>query len=482
MRKGKKKRRSLLRRVLRAIRWLIVILIVVNLAAAYGPFVTLPEVTEDTLAAVGARADEMFEDHETGDRAMIIESSADALDERLRLMEQAKDEIVIVTYENHDGESTRDVLASALHKASEGVRVRFLVDGIAGRFDHMGGDLFRAVALHPNVEVRFYNLVKMFTPRKHMGRMHDKYVIVDDLAYILGGRNMFDKFLGEYTATHRSLDREALIYSPDEGGSLSELRAYFEGMWAGEETTVFQARHRISEARCQAVYDELEARYQALKADRPELFEPCDYSEKTVPTQGVWLVSNPTTIYAKEPVVFAQLTALMARAESDVVIHSPYAVTNRYMRDTLSGIARQKTVTMMVNAIENGANVVASGDYLYHRGDVLSTGVSLLEYAGGKSYHGKAVAIDDSLSVIGSFNMDLRSTYVDTELMLVIRSREINAELRGYMDLLHADCRQVLDAQNAVIPETLTIPECPIWKRAALYVLGALMQPIRNLV
>ena len=95
----------------------------------------------------------------------------------------------------------------------------------------------------------------------------------------------------------------------------------------------------------------------------------------------------------------------------------------------------------MINAVENGANVVASGDYLYHRGEVLSTGVKLLEYAGGKSYHGKAVAIDDCLSVIGSFNMDLRSTYLDTELMLVIRSPEINAELRGYMDALHADCR-----------------------------------------
>ena len=480
--KKRRKRRSPIRQVLRAIRWLIVLLIIVNLGAAYGPFITLPEVSQETLSMVEARADEMFEDCATGDRAMIIESSADALDERLRLMAQAKDEIVIVTYENHDGESTRDVLATALHKAKEGVRVRFLVDGIAGRFDHMGGDLFRAVALHPNVEVRFYNLLKMFTPWKHMGRMHDKYVIVDDLAYILGGRNLFDKFLGEYTATHRSLDREALIYSPEDGGSLEALRSYFEGMWAGEETSVFHARHQISDARCQAVYDELEARYQALQDNKPELFTLCDYVEKTVPTQGVWLVSNPTTIYAKEPVVFAQLTALMARAEHDVVIHSPYAVTNRYMRQTIAGITRQKPVTMMVNAIENGANGVASGDYLYHRGDVLGTGVSLLEYAGGKSYHGKAVAIDDSLSVIGSFNMDLRSTYVDTELMLVIRSAEINVELRGYMDLLHADCRRVLDAQNAVIPETLTIPECPIWKRAALYVLGALMQPIRNLV
>ena len=475
----KKKKRTPLRRFLRGVKWVLILGILFNLIAAYAPFIRLPELKPGTAEALAQRADEMFTDHETDDRAMIIESSADALDERLRLIDSARKEIIIVTYENHDGESTRDILAAACRKASEGVKVRFLVDGIAGRFDHMGGDLFQAVALHDNVEVRFYNLIHPFTPWKHMGRMHDKYVIVDDQTFILGGRNMFDKFLGEYTTTHRSLDREVLIHGTD---SIRQLRDYFEGMWSSPDTTAFEPKIRIGDARCQRVYDELDARYERLRSDRPELFAPCDYEARTVPTQGVWLVSNPTTIYAKEPVVFGQLTAMAARAKDDVIIHSPYAVLDKWMRGTLTGIAAHTPVTLMINAVENGANFVGSGDYLYHRGDVLSTGVRLLEYAGGKSYHGKAVAIDDCLSVIGSFNMDLRSTYLDTELMLVIRSPEINAELRGYMDALHRDCREVMDAENARIPDDLTIPECPIWKRAVLYLIGALMQPVRNVV
>lgn len=216
--KNKKKKKSLFRRILRGIKWVLIVCILFNLGAAYWPFIRLPALSAESAMAAEARAAEMFEDQATGDRAMIIESSADALDERIRLMEQAKQEIIIVTYENHDGESTRDLLATAIRKAAEGVRVRFLVDGIAGRFDHMGGDLFRAVAAYPNIEVRFYNLVRPLTPWKHMGRMHDKYVIVDDTAFILGGRNMFDKFLGEYTTTNRSLDREVLIYDSDGGG------------------------------------------------------------------------------------------------------------------------------------------------------------------------------------------------------------------------------------------------------------------------
>ena len=39
--------------------------------------------------------------------------------------------------------------------------------------------------------------------------------------------------------------------------------------------------------------------------------------------------------------------------------------------------------------------------------------------------------IGDDLSIVGSFNADMRSAYLDTELMLVIDSPEINAQLRG---------------------------------------------------
>ena len=38
--------------------------------------------------------------------------------------------------------------------------------------------------------------------------------------------------------------------------------------------------------------------------------------------------------------------------------------------------------------------------------------------------------------MIGSYNFDMRSTYLDTETMLVLDSPELNRELRTYMDKL----------------------------------------------
>ncbi len=44
--------------------------------------------------------------------------------------------------------------------------------------------------------------------------------------------------------------------------------------------------------------------------------------------------------------------------------------------------------------------------------------------------HTKTVLIDDNISIVGSYNLDMRSTYLDTELMLVIESKRLNEEIR----------------------------------------------------
>ena len=476
----RRNRRPLARRILRGALLLIAAILLINVAAGYAPFARcLPPVDE---APLRARAEQMKAGVESADRVMILETRAQALDERLRLMAQAQREIVITSYDCRDGESTRDMMAVALERADAGVKVRLLADGIAGRLFMLPNPVFRAMAAHPNVEIRFYNLLKLYTPWRHMGRMHDKYVIADGLAYILGGRNMFDHFIGEFPDARQSRDREALVYNSDGGGasSLYEVRAYFEGMWGHPQTSAFAKG--IGDAAREEVYRQLRERLSRLKAEKPDLFAPADYAAMTDATRGVWLISNPTTVYAKRPAAFGQLCALMDTAREEIVIHSPYAVLNGRMRERLAAIAARVPVTLMVNAVENGANVVASGDFMFHRGEVLATGVQLLEYAGGDSYHGKSMAMDDDIAVIGSFNLDLRSAYVDTELMLVINSAAVNAKLRGHMEALHADCRRVRAGGAAEVPEGLDIPPLTAWRRAALYAIGGAMQLVRNLV
>lgn len=85
--------------------------------------------------------------------------------------------------------------------------------------------------------------------------------------------------------------------------------------------------------------------------------------------------------------------------------------------------------TMILNSIASGDNICASADYQKNRSKILGTGVSLYEYMGRHSTHGKSLIIDDDIAVVGSYNFDCRSTYVDTETMLVVQGKEITKQL-----------------------------------------------------
>ena len=101
--------------------------------------------------------------------------------------------------------------------------------------------------------------------------------------------------------------------------------------------------------------------------------------------------------------------------------------------------------SIMTNSVANKGNPVGAADYAKNRNRILSTGINIWEYEGGYAYHGKSILIDDDLSVIGSFNMDMRSAYLDTELMLVIRSKDINKQLEEGMMEYERVSRQVLE-------------------------------------
>ncbi len=462
--------------------------VILIIAAIVGPFLPYRKVSAETKDKFST--DIFYGDKEGTDRVQLLESNRSALDERIRLLHQAKNRIIMSTFDMRPGESTEDVLAMLLHKADHGVKVQVLVDGISGLIRMKGNALFYAASSHPNVEIKIYNELDLLRLWKSQGRMHDKYIIVDDLGYILGGRNTFDYFLGEYSTNSRSRDREVLVYNTkwdekkDNTSSLKQVEKYFNNIWNLDVCTYFHDEQTLRERKeVRSQIRMLEQRYEKIKEENPDLFKEIDYAKQTVPTNRIQLLSNPTGIYGKEPLVFYELTELMKQAQNQVIIHTPYAVCNGYMDSTLKEVCRKvPEVHMLVNSVENGDNVVASSDYLKFKSKILDTGIQLLEYDGGESYHGKSILIDDNISVIGSYNLDLRSTYVDTELMLVIDSCPLNQELRGAMETLETDSRIVVNRNTYITPENVQVAEVPVWKKMLWGFFGIILHPFRVMI
>lgn len=507
--------------------FLILMYLVIGAAAPFCHYKPISQETEETVSA-----ESFYQEGDSSDRAMILETNQSAWDERMRLMNLARERIILSTFDFRDGDSPRDLMAVMLHKADQGVSIKILVDGFSGLVRMEPCKLFYALSSHPNIEIKIYNKMNPLLPWKTQGRMHDKYVIVDDYGYILGGRNTFDYFIGSYPTDSRSHDREVLVYNTAHGtdkgrdSSLYQVEDYFEQVWNLDVSTLFHdsqtTADRTSVRNAAAM---LRERYKVLAMKYPELLDsekdsagcgtlpgqpgcpapPMDssinddvspafpltpiqskaleyYGASTVPTGKITLVSNPTGIYGKEPVVFHTMSVLMKNAKKSVLIHTPYAVFNDYMYDTMKEITSRVPVTMMVNSVENGDNFFASSDYPMHRDAFWDTGMGILEYDGGLSYHGKSLVIDSELCAVGSYNFDLRSTYLDTELMLVIQSRELTARLEEYMVSYQKDCRRLLPGGAYEIPEHLTIADVPAYKRAAWKVVGFVMQPFRFLI
>lgn len=78
----------------------------------------------------------------------------------------------------------------------------------------------------------------------------------------------------------------------------------------------------------------------------------------------------------------------------------------------------------LTNSMASSPNYPAFSAYSSQRAKFLATGVEIYEYQSTDSIHGKSCVADGRISVVGSFNLDDRSLYIDTESVLIIDSPE----------------------------------------------------------
>ncbi len=115
------------------------------------------------------------------------------------------------------------------------------------------------------------------------------------------------------------------------------------------------------------------------------------------------------------------------------------------MYSSLEEIAANVPTTLFTNSPSSGVNTVGVGDYIIHEKKLRNLGVNILENEKESSYHGKAFTIDDNISAIGSFNWDMRSAYVDTEIMLVINGEDFSREVKNEFNYYEKDASILLE-------------------------------------
>lgn len=407
-----------------------VLLLLYIIIGAIVPYIKQPQVSESYKESFNVQ--DFYSGDISCDRAMIIEDNGEALAERIRMTEYAKKSIIISTFDFRSDTSGKQLIAALKAAAQRGISVQILMDGF-NSWTHMEGNpYFYALAAEENVTIKIYNMINPLMSWKGMSRMHDKYMIVDDSVYLLGGRNLFDCFLGNQDS-FKNHDRDVLVYNT--GGaesSLYQVKNYFMDIWELDYCRVWKDSSLNSMIPSVKKADrELDELYAHMRQENSEWFDITNAWTDTKPVNKITLISNPTSLYSKEPYVFYGLSELMKNADKQVIIHTPYIICNNMMYKSFSEIcSKAPSVTMMTNSSANNGNPFGAVDYALNKEKILNTGLNVLEYEGGISYHGKSIVIDDDIAIVGSFNMDMKSVYQDTELMLVVQSEEVNAQLR----------------------------------------------------
>ena len=148
------------------------------------------------------------------------------------------------------------------------------------------------------------------------------------------------------------------------------------------------------------------------------------------------------------------LLALIEQAKSDVLIVSPYFVPGSDMKQAFER-ARLRGVRLRIltNSLASNDAPLAHAGYARHRKELLQQGIELYELRSlqdGKAgagtlrstagsitgsqggsramLHSKMLVLDDKLTVIGSMNLDMRSQLQNTEIALLIASRQLARE------------------------------------------------------
>lgn len=368
-----------------------------------------------------------------------LDDNTQALVYRLALIESAQRELIMTTFDMSDGESGQDLMAAMLQAADRGVRIRLMVDGINAWLKLEKSDLFGAFSTHPNIEIRFYNPIRLTKLWKLNYRMHDKYLIADDTAYILGGRNSNNLFLGAYRDTY-NIDRDLYVLEraeknasdvmqKKERNSLQDIKAYFEKIWVQPDQKIFRKKETEKTKEGLAL---LREHYKELQTAYPEAFSETEtlLTQNLIRVDSIQFLHNPLYADEKVPVVYQRICQEMEQGET-ILIQTPYIICDKGMYQDLSELCRAgKQIEIITNAVESGANPWGCTDYLNERKSILKTGAGVYACMAGQSLHTKTVLIDDETSIVGSYNLDLRSTYLDTELMLLVKSKELNKQLR----------------------------------------------------
>jgi cardiolipin synthase C len=381
---------------------------------------------------------------------LLLDRNEDGLRWRLALLDQARHSLDLQYFLWYGDDSGVLLMKRVVQAADRGVHVRLIVDDLLT----IGRD-FGTAALdaHPNIEIRLFN------PWRHRGlagrgvemlerlerlnhRMHNKLLVADNQAVILGGRNIGDEYFGLDEAFNFH-DLDVLGVGP----VARQASRMFDMFWNSEWVSPISALHAAGALDdLKATYAPVRRQLQASARLRHVAIEPQDWQAE-IEALGKHLCLGTSRVLTDAPDLEAvshhmppAIRALMATSHTELLVVNAYLIPDPKAFDSLRSLTQRGVrVRVLTNSLASHDVPAVNSHYKPWRQPLIEAGIELYEIRPDAAIrrqvadtpptvskfmglHIKAMGVDRQWVFIGSMNLDPRSMQLNSEMGAIIDS------------------------------------------------------------
>jgi cardiolipin synthase len=335
-----------------------------------------------------------------GNLLTLLPDGPERLSALLALIDGAKRSVRLLYYIYSQDQSGTLVYEAMERALDRGAQVSLLVDGFGLKTSE---DYFSPLIAKGLVFCKFHPTFG----RRYLIRNHQKMALADDRTILVGGFNVEDSYFGSV-----------------EEGAWRDLGLLLEGPAA---------------ARLAPYYDKLMAWALTKGARIRDLNRLVHlYSENHGVLQ--WTLGGPTRGLSP----WATATSRDLLSSRDVEMIAAYFAPTWAMLRRIGRIGAKGRARIIMAAKSDNHATIAAARYTYK--NLLRRGVEIFEYLPTK-LHTKLVVLDDIVH-IGSSNFDIRSLYLNLEMMLRVDDPDFAMMMRHYFEQQLSACEQITPSVN----------------------------------
>ncbi|OUR99746.1 hypothetical protein A9Q84_01600 [Halobacteriovorax marinus] len=414
---------------------------------------------------------------------IVLNSGIASLQIRLDMIKRAKKSIEVEYFIYNQDQAGRILTQALVEAAKRGVKVRILVDKSVAVFaldNHIAKELKQY-----GVELRFYNDASILKLSSMQFRSHRKLFVIDDVEAITGGRNIGDDYF-DLSEHFNFLDRDIFVKGSIVKGMRESFDKYFghkitEDPKAPTKPKTFKMaatnRHRRAALRRKykaSVKSFKKAQENAVSfllqtdADR-EMMRKVEAISRPI-LDAKKLHDCPETTYAtdvegarfskrikdnfsdKFRVLRKVLDVKIRDTKDSIVVSSPYFIHNNDTEGLMDYLIKKDIdIEIYTNSLGSTDAVYVAANFYkdvfkwqakgivpyIHNGkwfpkhETISEGVKTAKWG----THSKTQIYDNDEVMIGTYNVDNRSNYYNSEMALFCKgNKELTAEVSASIE------------------------------------------------